>query len=339
VRIAVTGSIATDQLMFYPGRFTDDFIADHFERVSVSFLVDRMEIRRGGVAANICYGMAALGLRPAIVGAVGADFADYRSWLDRHGVDTASVHVFDLFHTARFICTTDAAQNQIASFYPGAMTQARTIELAPVAERLGGLDWVIISPNDPEAMQRHTAECRNRGYRFVADPSQQVANMDGAELRELVTGAALLFCNAYEKALLERKTGWTDAEVLHRVGVRVTTLGAHGAVVECPEAPPVRVPAVPPHELVDPTGVGDAFRAGFLSGMCWGLGWERCAQLGSLLATYALETVGTQEYEVKPEHFIDRFAAAFGPAAAAEVAPRLGVTDPDSGGPAGGRQR
>jgi adenosine kinase len=319
MRIAVTGSIATDHLMFFPGRFADQLMPDQLHRVSLSFLVDRLEIRRGGIAANICFGMAALGLRPTLVGAVGADFDEYRSWLERHGVDTASVHVSELHHTARFLCTTDADQNQIASFYAGAMTEARFIELAPVAGRLGGLDLVVISPNDPEAMLRHTEECRTRGYPFVADPSQQLARMDGPEIRRLVEGAALLFTNDYEKALTESKTGWSDADVLARVGVRVTTLGADGAIIERAGEPAIKVAAAPEVGLADPTGVGDGFRSGFLAGLAWGVSLERCAQIGSLLATYVLETVGTQEYQVKPTAFLERFAETFGEPSAAEI--------------------
>jgi adenosine kinase len=319
MRIAVTGSIATDHLMLFPGRFADQLMPDQLHNVSLSFLVDRLDIRRGGIAANICFGMGVLGLHPVLVGAVGADFDDYRSWLERHGVDTASVRVSELHHTARFLCTTDADQNQIASFYAGAMSEARNIELAPVAARLGGLDLVIISPNDPEAMLRHTDECRDRGYPFVADPSQQLARMEGPDIRRLIEGAALLFTNDYEKLLTESKTGWSDSEVLERVGVRVTTLGADGAIIERLGEAPIKVAAVPELGLADPTGVGDGFRAGFLAGLAWGVELERCAQIGSLMATYVLETVGTQEYQVKPIAFHERFAQTFGESAAAEV--------------------
>lgn len=325
MRIAVTGSIATDHLMSFPGRFADQLMPDQLHNVSLSFLVDSLEIRRGGVAANICFGMAAFGLRPILVGAVGADFDDYRSWLERHGVDTASVHVSYLHHTARFVCTTDSDRNQIASFYAGAMSEARLIELAPIAARVGGLDLVIISPNDPDAMLRHTDECRDRGYRFVADPSQQLTRMDGPQIRELIEGAELLFTNEYEKAMTEAKTGWSDAEVLARVGVRVTTLGASGAIIEQAGGPPVKVAAVPERTLADPTGVGDGFRAGFFAGLAWGVGLERCAQIGSLLATYVLETVGPQEYTVNPAMFHERFAETFGDEAAAEIGHLLEV--------------
>jgi adenosine kinase len=320
VRVAVTGSIATDHLMTFPGRFSDSLVPDKLDKVSLSFLVEDLDVRRGGVAANIAFGMAVLGLRPVLVGAVGQDFADYRSWLNRHGVDTASVRVSDVRHTARFVCTTDAEQCQIASFYPGAMAEAREIELGPIGERVGGLDLVLIGANDPEAMTRHTDECRFRGVPFVADPSQQLAWLDGPGIKQLVDGAAYLFSNDYEAGLIEHKTGWTSQEVLSRVGVRVTTLGKDGARVEVAGQPAVEV-SCPPEELkADPTGVGDAFRAGFLAGLAWELSHERCAQIGSLLATYVIETVGTQEYDIAQRHFLERFAQTYGPEAADEVA-------------------
>ena len=201
MKIAVTGSIATDHLMRFPGKFRDSFVEGKLDRISLSFLVDDLELRRGGVAPNICFGMGMLGLKPILVGAVGADFVDYRSWLERHNVDTHSVHVSQTRHTARFICTTDDEANQLASFYPGAMSEARDIELKPIADRVGGLDLVLVGPNDPEAMLRHTDECRFRGIAFVADPSQQLARMSGDEIKALVDGAAYLFTNDYEASL------------------------------------------------------------------------------------------------------------------------------------------
>jgi len=323
VRIAITGSIATDHLMTFPGRFTDQLVAGKIDSVSLSFLVDTLEIRRGGIAANIAFGMARLGLRPILVGAVGADFDDYRSWLERSGVDTASVHVSEMNHTSRFLCTTDTDHNQIASFYAGAMSEARNIELGPVAERVGTLDLVIISPNDPEAMLRHTSECRERGIPFAADPSQQLARMDGAEIRQLLDGACFLFTNEYETALTEQKTGWSEDEVLARVEVRVTTMGQKGARIDRTGEPSLTVPAVQVERPADPTGGGDAFRAGFLSALAWGLPLERSAQLGNMIAVHALETVGPQEYELKPGLLLDRFAAAYGDAATADIAAHL----------------
>ena len=210
--------------MTFPGRFTDSLVADKLDKVSLSFLVEELEVRRGGVAPNIAFGMGCLGLRPVLVGAVGPDFADYESWLQRHNVDTSGVRMSDSRHTARFVCTTDSEQNQIASFYPGAMSEARNIELRPVVDRVGKADVVLIGANDPEAMLRHTEECRFRGYPFAADPSQQLARMSGEEIVPLIEGARYLFTNEYESALIQQKTGWTDADLDALVDVRITTL-------------------------------------------------------------------------------------------------------------------
>jgi len=327
VSLLVTGSVATDHLMSFSGRFADSLVPDQLDNIALSFLVDDLEIRRGGCAANICFGLGNLGLRPVLVAAVGADFADYRSWLVRHHVDCDSVRVSQSKHTARFVCTNDSTMAQIASFYPGAMSEAREIELGPVVDRVAGSSYVLVGPNDPEAMLRHTGECRARGYRFIADPSQQLAFGDGAMIRELVDGAAILFSNEYESALIEKKTGWSSAEVLDRVGTQVVTLGGKGVRVERSGEPAIVVPAVPATAEVEPTGVGDAFRAGFLAALEWGLSLERAAQLGCLLAVHVVEQVGTQEYTLHREGFLSRFAQAYGDEAAAEVAAHVQIPD------------
>ncbi|WP_267241162.1 carbohydrate kinase family protein [Streptomyces sp. PR69] len=323
MRIAVTGSIATDHLMTFPGRFSDQLVADQLHTVSLSFLVDNLDVRRGGVGANICFGMGQLGARPILVGAAGSDFAEYRAWLDRNGVDTSSVRISEVLHTARFVCTTDADHNQIGSFYTGAMSEARLIELKSVADRVGGLDLVLIGADDPEAMLRHTEECKTRGIPFAADFSQQIARMGGDEIRTLLDGAAYLFSNEYEKGLIESKTGWTDEEILGKVGCRVTTLGARGVRIERSGDDPIEVGCPEEESKADPTGVGDAFRAGFLSGLSWGVGLERAAQVGCMLATLVIETVGTQEYTLRRANFMDRFTKAYGDEAAAEVRAQL----------------
>ncbi|MGH4020022.1 MAG: carbohydrate kinase family protein [Pseudonocardiaceae bacterium] len=323
MNIVVTGSIATDYLMVFPGRFTEQLVEGELERISLSFLVDDLEIRRGGVAANIAFGLGCLGVRPTLVGAVGADFAEYGQWLDRHDVDTSSVHTSELRHTARFLCTSDAANNQIASFYAGAMTEAREIELRPVEQRLGSLDLVVVSPNDPEAMRRHTEECRQRGYPFMADPSQQLANLDGDQIQVLVDGAAYLVTNDYECRLLERKTGWSGEEILDRVGTWITTRGPDGATVHRRGEADIAVKVPRVHRIADPTGVGDAFRSGYLAGVAWQLDAERSAQLGCMMATLVIETVGTQEYRFDAGTFLQRFTETYGADAAADVQPKL----------------
>ena len=324
MHIAVTGSIATDHLMTFPGKFTDQLIADKLDKVSLSFLVDELAIRRGGVAANIAFGLGLLGLRPLLVGAVGADFDEYRRWLEDHGVRTVGVRESLLRHTARFVCTTDADGNQIGSFYAGAMAEDAEIKLASLAAEHGGIDMVIIGAGDPAAMVVHTAECREAGLKFAADPSQQLARiLDDEQVRALVDGADYLFGNEYEEALIERKSGWDGAEILARVGVRITTLGSAGARIDQRGQPSVTVSAVPDAKPADPTGSGDAFRSGFLAAIAWGLSLERAAQLGNLMAVHALESTGPQEYNLKPGPLTERFAAAYGDAAAAEVVAHL----------------
>ena len=324
MRIAVTGSIATDHLMVFPGKFSDQLVADQLDKVSLSFLVDQLDVRRGGVAANIAFGLGCLGMSPVLVGAVGADFDDYRAWLDRHGVDTKSVHVSRTRHTSRFLCTTDEVQNQIASFYAGAMEEARDIELRAVADRTGGLDLVVVAPNDPVAMVRHTQECRLRGFAFAADPSQQLARMEGPEIRKLIDGARYLFTNEYETALLLQATGWSADEVRGKVGYWVMTHGGNGVRIEG-RGQTITVPAAPVAREADPTGIGDAFRAGFLWGLHAKLSLERATQAGCVLAAIVLETVGTQEYTLDRAEFSDRVAKAYGNDAAAEIESRLRV--------------
>jgi len=324
VPIVVTGSIATDHLMHFPGKFTDSLLPDQLHRVSLSFLVDDLVVRRGGVAANIAFGMGLLGVSPILLDAVGADFDDYASWLTRHGVDCSHVHVFSQVQTARFVCTTDDDMNQIGSFYAGAMARAREIELGPVVDAVAAIELVMISAGDPAAMVRHAEECRQRGLTFAADPSQQLARMDGIEAAKLVAGAAFWFSNDYELGLLLSKTGWTETELLAQVGHRVTTLGSKGVEIVGADGSHLHVPVVPELAKVDPTGVGDAFRAGFVAGRYRGLTFERSAQLGSLMATLVLETIGTQEYLFEPASATARLADCYGEPAADQIAAAMG---------------
>lgn len=322
MRIAVTGSIATDHLMTFPGRFTEQLLADKLHKVSVSFLVDGLVIRRGGVAANIAFGLGCLGVRPLLVGSVGRDFAEYRTWLDQHGVDTSGVRESAELHTARFVCTTDTDLNQIASFYPGAMNEDAYLDLSGLA---GMIDLVVIGAGNPIAMLNLTKQCRAQQIPFANDTSQQLATLDGDQIKELVTGAAYLFSNDYEASLIEHKTGWSDAELTAQVGVRVTTLGADGARVDQAGEETVLAGPVKDVSPADPTGAGDAFRAGFLAGVAWGLSLERAAQLGNLVAVHALETAGPQEYKLGPADLGSRCAAAYGQAAADDITTHIAV--------------
>lgn len=319
MRIAVAGSIATDHLFTFEGRFAEALLPEQLHNVSVSFLATDLQVRRGGTGANIAFGMGVLGSSPLLVGAVGKDSADYLGWLQEHGVDTTHVRVSETLNSARFTCTTDRDQAQIATFFPGAMVEAAQIDLASVGE----VDLVVIAPDDPGAMLRHTQSCRDRGVPFAADPSQQLTFMDGEAISGLVEGATYLFSNEYESALISDKTGWSAEDVLDRVGTRVTTHGAKGITISRKGEPTIEVAPAPAREVAEPTGVGDAFRAGFLCAIGWGLSLERSAQVGALVATHVVETVGTQEYTLSGDGFRSRFHSAYGEAATAEVAPHL----------------
>ncbi len=317
--IAVTGSIATDNLMRFPGRFSEQLLADHLQKVSLSFLVDDLVIHRGGVAGNIAFAIGVLGGDVALVGAAGDDFEDYRKWLQAHRVNCDNVLISDSAHTARFTCTTDIDMAQIASFYPGAMSEARNIKLADVIANIGTPELVIIGANDPDAMFLHTEECRKLGLAFAADPSQQLARLSGEEIRALIDGAKYLFTNDYEWDLMLSKTCWTEADVMGQIDLRVTTLGPKGVDVVEPDGTSIHVDVVPETSQTDPTGVGDAFRAGFLTGRSAGLSLERSAQLGSLVAVLVLESTGTQEWAWDHEVAATRLAGAYGEDAAAQI--------------------
>ncbi len=319
MRIIVAGSIATDHLMRFPGKFTDSLVADKLDHVSLSFLVDELVVHRGGAGANIAFGLGCLGLNPVLVSAVGSDFTDYRSWLERHGVDCESIYVSEVAQTARFVCTTDEVQNQIASFYAGAMSESRNIEISPIVTRIKSEPIVLIGPDDPEAMIRHTDECRQKGFAFAADPSQQLARMDGESIRLLIEGAKYLFTNEYESALTEQKTGWSADQILQKVEHRIITLGKKGARIESRDGRVVEIGCPTERVLADPTGVGDGFRAGFLGGVALGLDLERAAEVGATLATLVIENVGPQEYRFEKEDFVARITQAYGPIAASEI--------------------
>ena len=318
-RIAVSGSIASDHLMRFPGRFVEQLLPDRLDTVSLSFLVDDLVVRRGGVAANIAFGLGQLGLRPTLVGAVGRDFDEYRAWLERHGVDCDSLWISPDAHTARFVCTTDTQQCQIASFYPGAMAEAAQARLADVVARTGGIDLVLVGADDPAAMQQRIRECRELGLPFAADPSQQLARMSRDDAMGFIDGADYLLTNEYERGLLETRTGLSGAALRRRVGLDITTLGANGVRLAGPDLDPVVVPAAKPLRVTDPTGVGDAFRAGFFAGLAWGLPVTRAAEVGCLLAVHVLETGGPQEYTVDAVGFCERLGGSYGDAAAADV--------------------
>jgi len=310
MNIVVTGSIAFDYLMSFPGKFTEHFLPEHMSRVSLSFLVDSMDKRRGGCAPNIAYTLALLGERPRLMATAGQDFSDYRRWLEAAQVDTSLVREIDGKFTASFFCSTEGDSNQIASFYTGAMANAGELSFRDVPD----CGLAIVSPNDPGAMLQYADECRTLGIPFVWDPGQQCARMSGDELRDGMASATIVISNDYEFELIRQKTGLDETAILARSGALVITRGENGcSILERHQT--TDVPAVPPHRIVDPTGVGDAFRGGFLKGMARGASYRVCAQIGSVAATYALEHLGGQSHAFTWPEFFERYERHFGHAA------------------------
>jgi adenosine kinase len=310
--------------MVFPGRFTQQLVPGRLAQISLSFLVDDLEVRRGGGAANIAFGLGGLGLAPLLVGAVGAEFADYEVWLKEHQVDTGAVRASQRRQTARFMCITDQDANQIASFYAGAMAEAADIDLADVVARAGGIDLLVVAANDPGAMLRHTRQARELGIPFAADPSQQLARLTAEQVRELIDGAAWLFTNEYEAALLLERTGLGHQQVLAAVGTWVTTLGERGVRIARAGLPDLAVPALTGVPVTDPTGAGDAFRAGFLAAVSHGLPPDAAARMGCTLAGAVLAEVGPQSYETDPVRLLADARETYGDAAARQLAPMLG---------------
>lgn len=307
MNIVCTGSIAYDYLMSFPGYFKENILPEHLDKITVSFLVDDMIKQRGGTAPNIAYTMALLGGHPILMGTAGVDFAEYDAWLKSQGVNTSCVKVVPEKFTASFFANTDRANAQISSFYAGAMACASELSILDIQP---APDLVIISPNDPRAMDKYVTECRDHGIPYLYDPGQQVVRSDPAELRSGAECAHSLFVNEYEFELLQKHTGLSKEALLSCVELLVVTLGEKGAAIYTGDKR-YMIPVVPPKQILDPTGVGDAFRGGFVRGESLGLDWETCGQMGVLAATYCLETRGPQEHSYTPAAFVARFRQHF----------------------------
>lgn len=307
MKYIITGSIAYDYLMTFPGKFAEHFLPEHLQKVSLSFLVDSMEKRRGGCAPNIAYTFALLGHRPFLMATAGQDFGEYGQWLSAAGVDISLVRTVPDKFTASFFCSTDQANSQIASFYTGAMAHAAELSFRTV----GDIAVVIISPNDPAAMTQYAEECRTLNVPFIFDPGQQCARMSGAELADGISGAKMVICNDYEFELIRQKTGLDEDGLLKQAELLVITRGEEGCSLY-EQGSRIDIPAAAPREIVDPTGVGDAFRGGFMAGMAEGASYRTCAQLGTIAATYALEHVGGQSHSYTRAEFDERYAKHFG---------------------------
>jgi len=306
--ILLTGSVAYDYIMKFPGYFREHILPEQLHSISLSFLVESMVRMRGGIAPNIGYTLALLGERPRLWAAVGEDFEDYRQWLESVGIDASGARVIPGVFTASFFANTDRANAQIASFYPGAMAFATQLSLFELIANPP--DLVVISPNDPAAMDQYVRECKEMGLPYVYDPSQQIVRLNAAELRAGLDGAESLFVNEYEFALIQKITGLTPAEIYQMVGFTVITQGKRGTLIITKDDT-FEIPVFPERRIVDPTGVGDAFRGGFLKGYALGLDWETCGRMGALAATYCLEEEGTQGQSYTLQEFVKRYRACF----------------------------
>jgi adenosine kinase len=317
MNVIVTGSIAYDYLMTFPGRFAEHILPDEIEHLSVSFLVDEMRRQRGGCATNIAYNLALLGERPRVLGTAGQDFGEYRAWLEEQGVDTSLIRdELDLFTASCFI-NTDLEGNQIVSFYTGAMARARELSLYDVSA--GQVDLVVVSPNDPEAMGKYAAECGELSIPYLYDPSQQIIRLSGEDLRAGLDGCNLLVVNEYEFGMLREKTGLSAEEIQSAPqGACVVTLGAEGARIWADDEV-YEIPLVPPERIDEPTGVGDAFRAGLIKGLALGLSWDLSGRMGALTATYSLEYFGPQGHHYTLADFVARFRQHFDDGGALDV--------------------
>ncbi len=311
MNIVVTGSIAYDYLMSFPGYFKDHILPDKLETLSVSFLVDSMQKRRGGCATNIAYNLALLGERPRVMATVGEDFAEYRAWLEEHGVDTSGIVAIKDEFTSSFFVSTDRANCQIASFYTGAMSKAHTLSFCDQEYR--HIDMAIISPNDPKAMVKYAQECQELHIPYIYDPSQQIIRLTSPELEAGMMGAKALIVNEYELQMIKKKTGLTEMDILRLTETLVVTRGERGSLIRTGNRV-IPIPPARPRCLVDPTGVGDGYRAGFVKSMLRGYSWETTGRIGSLAAVYVLEEAGTQSHKYTLEEFVARYRENFGDA-------------------------
>ena len=314
-RILVTGSLAWDQIMEFSGNFKDHILPDKAHVISISFLVQKLKKQRGGCSANIAYSLALLGEKASILAAAGNDFADYRAFLEAEGVDCRGVKVFPEDLTASCFITTDMVNNQIVGFFPGAMGKAGGLSLKEhvKSERPA---MTIISPDDPAAMLRHARECRESDLPYLYDPSFQVTAMDGPTLLEGCRGAKALLMNDYEMAVLQEKTKLSDEQVLDLAELVVVTFGEKGSEIRRKGKDVVKIGTAKPEKVVDPTGAGDAYRAGFVSGLVNGFSLESAGRMGSVAAVYAVEQHGPQQHRYTRDQFLVRYKENFGSAPA-----------------------
>ncbi|HLZ95379.1 MAG TPA: carbohydrate kinase family protein [Candidatus Dormibacteraeota bacterium] len=306
--VVCTGSIAYDYILNFKGRFREHILPDKTHILNLSFLVDDLHKRRGGVAGNYAYNLSLLGYPAAVLATAGADAAEYRAWLEARGIDCRGLRLIDGEITATGFTTTDLDDNQITGYYGGAMRRAAMLGLDDAPPEMRA---VVIGPNDPAAMMRLTAECRERGVPFVFDPAHQLPRMEAKELEAASEGAWILIGNDYEVELIKQRMGCGDDTLMNLAGMVVTTLGREGSRIASRDGV-TAVPPAPARRVVDPTGAGDAYRAGLVAGLLRGLDVPAAGRVASLAATYVIEQVGTAEHAYTRDEFSERYRDAFG---------------------------
>lgn len=307
MNIVITGSIAFDYLMTFPGQFEEHILPDQLDRISLSFLVDRLIRMPGGVAANIAYTLALLGENPRVMATVGPDYAEHAAWLEERGVDVSLLKTIPELFTASFFVNTDQTNAQIASFYPGAMQRARDLSFTKLEDRP---DLAVVSPNEPSAMIAYCKECSELGIDYFFDPSQQIVRLSAEDILEGLAGAKALFCNEYEFGLITEKTGENTGSLLDMVDFIVVTQGESGTDLIDGDGTK-HIPVINTQKIVDPTGVGDSFRGGFLKGYAHELPLQRCAEMGAVAATFCLESEGPQSHSFDWPTFLKRYRQHF----------------------------
>ncbi|NLG40638.1 MAG: carbohydrate kinase family protein [Chloroflexi bacterium] len=308
MKVILTGSIAIDYLMKFPGLFSDHLLPEHLDKVSLSFLVPELSRRDGGVGANIAYTLAMLGGKACLFSTAGQDFPEYAKRLEAVGVDTSSVRIIPEKFTASFFATTDQHNAQIASFYTGAMADSANLSLKEAPYDCD--DFVMISPTDPSAMARYIEEALELCLKTLFDPGQQVISVDADLLRRGLDCANGLFVNEYEFELMQKHTGYSETELLAKPVFSVITLGERGVRVNSAEGD-IYVPALTGLNIVDPTGVGDAFRGGFLRGYLAGLSLKTCAEMGTVTAAACIQQNGTQVHHFTWDEFVTEYRKHF----------------------------
>ncbi len=319
--IIVTGSLAFDYIMDYQGVFSDHIMPDKIHQINLSFLLTTLKKQNGGTAGNIAYNLSLLKTDVSVFSTAGNDFAEYGKFLQDAGVDTSNIAIIKDKKTASAFIMTDRKDNQITGFYPGAMSDSTNYSLQDLKQKP---DLAVIAPNDPKAMVKFTAECQKSNTPYMLDPGMQLPVLGSSDLKNMISGAAILIGNDYEISLLKEKISLEETELINQVKILITTLGAEGSIIQLKDntprrsqSPPsrwkkIKVQAIKPNKVVDPTGAGDAYRAGFLAGWIKGLDLQVCGQMGSVAACYAVEKYGTTSHKFTVQEFIERYKENFG---------------------------